>query len=302
MDKSPDNAITAIVVNYNAGAWLKKSVASLVDSSVPMAVYVVDNHSTDGSIETVGNAAWTDRITIIKNSKNRGFAAANNQVLGTVQSDYFVLVNPDCVIQQHSVERVIKAMEQDRSIGLASCLIRDPSGGVQKTCCRRFPTPWSGFVRTVGLNRLFPDRSVFKDFDFGGGSTPNGVQFVDAVSGAFMVAKGEAVRAVGILDEGYFLHCEDLDWCMRFWNSGYKVAFIPEVEVVHAKGGSSNSNKWTINWHLHRGMIHFYNKFYKEKYPLPLMWLVFAGVGLRFVLKSTNLLYVSVVSSFANKT
>jgi GT2 family glycosyltransferase len=129
----------------------------------------------------------------------------------------------------------------------------------------------------------------------------NGVEFVEAVSGAFMVAKGEAIRAVGVLDEDYFMHCEDLDWCMRFWNAGYKVAFVPGVEVIHAKGSSSGSKKWIVNWHLHRGMIRFYNKFYKEKYPLPLMWLVFVGVGLRFVLKSTNLLYVSLTSAFVNR-
>ncbi len=290
MSESADKVVTAIVVNYNAGGWLQKSVAALIDSSVCMAVYVVDNHSTDGSIDALRAGIGSGRLTIIENAENRGFAAANNQILKTESSDYFVLVNPDCVMQSDSVEKVINAMERDDDIGLASCTIRDTAGQVQKTCRRRFPTPWSGFVRSVGLARLFPRSAAFQDFDFGGASAAVGVQFVDAVSGAFMVAKGEAIGNVGALDEGYFLHCEDLDWCMRFWTSGYKVAFVPDVEVIHAKGASSGSRRWKVNWHMHRGMIRFYHKFYRDRYPRPLMWLVYAGIGVRFLVKSVCLL------------
>ncbi len=290
MDKPAENVITAIVVNYNAGAWLKKSVSCLIDSSVSMAIYVVDNHSSDGSVEALASVCGVDRIKIIENGENRGFAAANNQVLRTVRSDYFVLLNPDCLVERSGVERIIAVMEQDDSIGLASCLIRDPDGNIQKTCRRRFPTPWSGFVRSAGLTRLFPGRPAFRDFDYGGGSDLDAVRFVDAVSGAFMVVKGEAVRAVGVMDEGYFLHCEDLDWCMRFWRSGHKVAFVPDVEAVHAKGGSSDRKRWKVNWHLHRGMIRFYSKFYRDRYPRPIMWLVYAGIGVRFLVKTVVLL------------
>lgn len=294
--------ITAVIVNYNAGEWLEKSVTSLISSSVPMSVYVVDNHSTDGSIRKIRRISELRELHIIENEKNKGFAAANNQVLNTVASDYYVLINPDCKVQPDTVNKVVETMEQDERIGLASCLIRDPDGAIQKTCRRRFPTPWSGIVRVLGLHRVSRNTPVFADFDLGGQQMGHGVEYVEAVSGAFMVAKSKAIRTVGVLDEDYFMHCEDLDWCMRFWKSGYKVAFVPGVEVIHAKGGSSGSKTWTVNWHLHRGMIRFYSKFYKEKYPLPLMWLVFAGIGLRFVLKSTNLLYMSLTSSPVNKT
>jgi GT2 family glycosyltransferase len=267
-----------------------------------MSVYVVDNDSTDGSIEQLRQIEAYGKLEVIKNEENRGFAAANNQILNTVPSDYYVLINPDCKVQPDTVSKVLDAMEQDERIGLASCLIRDPDGTIQESCRRRFPTPWSGFVRILGLHHISRDNPMFANFDLGGQQMGNGIEFVEAISGAFMVARGEAIRAVGVLDEDYFMHCEDLDWCMRFWKSGYKVAFVPGVEVTHAKGGSSGSKKWLVNWHLHRGMIRFYSKFYKEKYPLPIMWLVFAGVGLRFVVKSTNLLYVSLTSAVANKT
>ncbi len=295
-------SVTAVIVNYNSGEWLEKSVTSLLDSSMPLTVYVVDNHSRDGSVQAVRRIDAPGQIHIIENKENRGFAAANNQVLSEVESDYYVLINPDCTARRETVEKVVEAMEHDPGIGLASCLIRDPDGAIQKTCRRKFPTPWSGLVRTLGLDRVTRNNPVFANFDLGGQAPGEGVEYVEAVSGAFMVARGAAMRDVGVLDEDYFMHCEDLDWCMRYWKSGYKVAFVPGVEVVHAKGGSSSSNKWRVNWHLHRGMIRFYRKFYREKYPLAVMWLVFAGVGFRFLLKSTNLLYTSVASTFAGKT
>ncbi len=293
--------ITAVIVNYNAGDWLEKSVLSLMRSTVPMSVYVVDNHSTDDSIEKIRQIEGHSTLKIIENDDNRGFAAANNQVLNTVPSDYYVLINPDCKVQPDTVNKVMDVMERDKCIGLASCLIRDPDGAIQETCRRKFPTPWSGLVRVLGLHRVSLNNPVFANFDLGGQKTHNGVEFVEAISGAFMIAQGDAVRAVGVLDEDYFMHCEDLDWCMRFWQSGFKVAFVPEVEVIHAKGGSSGSKKWIVNWHLHRGMMRFYNKFYKDKYSLLVMWLVFAGIGFRFILKSTTLLYISLTSAIVNR-
>jgi GT2 family glycosyltransferase len=134
--------VTAVIVNYNAGDWLKKSVTSLMSSSIPISVYVVDNHSTDDSIQQVRQLEDLGNLNIIENEENRGFAAANNQVLNTVASDHYVLINPDCKVQPDTVNKMLGAMEQDKRIGLASCLIRDPDGTIQKSCRRRVPTPW----------------------------------------------------------------------------------------------------------------------------------------------------------------
>jgi hypothetical protein len=105
---------------------------------------------------------------------------------------------------------------------------------------------------------------------------------VDAISGAFMLVRRRALATVGPLDEGYFLHCEDLDWCERFRRAGYVVLFVPDVTVVHHKGTSSRGRPMRVLWHMHRGMVRYYGKFLRDSYPRPLSWLVVAGVWLRF--------------------
>jgi GT2 family glycosyltransferase len=97
-----------------------------------------------------------------------------------------------------------------------------------------------------------------------------------------MFVRREALEKVGPLDEGYFLHCEDLDWCERFRRGGWKVLFVPDTTVVHDKGASSRGRPVRVLWHLHRGMVRYYRKFFRDEYPRPLFWLVLGAVWLRF--------------------
>ena len=100
--------------------------------------------------------------------------------------------------------------------------------------------------------------------------------------------RGSALKKVGYLDEGYFMHCEDLDWCKRFWQGGLKVAFVPDASVTHMKGVGGRSLR--VNWHLHQGMLRFYRKFYWNDYPKILFVFVYTGVALSFLAKSTLIL------------
>jgi len=277
--------VAAVIVNYNSGAYLSDCVRSLLRSATPMGIHVVDNASTDDSVEQL-TAAFGDKpnLSIIRNPDNVGFATANNQVLSKVLAEYFVLINPDCTVEPETISRLLAAMESDAGIGIASCLIRNSDGSVQKTCRRRFPTPLSGLGRVTGLSRVSPER--FRDFDYGDLENVDQLEDVEAISGAFFVVRAESVKKVGLLDEGYFMHCEDLDWCMRFWQSGFRVVFVPEGEVIHHKGVSARGREMRVDWHLHKGMLRFYQKFYAARYPRIVWWLVYAGIVTRFVLRS----------------
>jgi GT2 family glycosyltransferase len=112
---------------------------------------------------------------------------------------------------------------------------------------------------------------------------------VEAISGAFMLVRRSALETVGPWDSGYFLHCEDLDWCMRFKQAGYRILFVPDVVVSHAQGGCSQGRAVFVEWHKHKGMLRFYRKFYRESYPLALMALVYLAVWLRFAAKALAL-------------
>ena len=281
-----------IIVNYNAGAWLQRSVQSALDFS-DGAVTVVDNLSTDSSVEDAQNAIQNNRLAWQLNSKNVGFAAANNQVLRTFNSDYAVLMNPDCELNQDTVTHILAVMRADPSIGMASCRILNEDGTLQASCRRRFPTPWSAFVRIFALNKLLPNNPKFADFDYGDQISKEGsVEYVEAISGAFMVVKREALEQVGLLDEDYFMHCEDLDWCKRFELAGWNVAFVPKAELIHAKGVSSKSRPIKVLFTLHKGMNRFFDKFYKQQTSWPLRLFVKAGISLSFVTRALKSLFV----------
>ncbi len=275
-----------IIVNYNAGNWLKRSINSALKFSAG-AVSIVDNASTDSSVENVQAEIQDSRLQWHLNSDNLGFAAANNQVLKQVESEFAILMNPDCELNGNSIQPILDAMDGDLDIGLASGRICNEDGTMQATCRRNFPTPWSAFVRLLKLNKVFPNSSKFADFDssdvdWNDLSDSRDVESVEAISGAFMVARMSAVDQVGLLDEAYFMHCEDLDWCKRFELSGYKVAFVPGAKLVHAKGVSSRSRPIRVLYTLHKGMNRFYDKFYKNEYSLVIRLIVKLGIVASF--------------------
>ena len=154
---------------------------------------------------------------------------------------------------------------------------------------RALPTPWRSFVRAFGLFR-FADRwlNLFYNFNLHKQPLPDGPIEVEAISGACMLVKREVVVDVGRWDEGYILHCEDLDWCMRFRQKGWKILFVPDARIIHVQGASSQSIPVFVEWHKHKGMVRFHRKFFHHQYPGALMWLVTVGVWLRFGLVAAN--------------
>jgi len=284
-----------VIVNYNSGDWLQRSIRSALDFS-DGRVTVVDNLSNDDSVANTQAKISNGRLSWQLNDQNLGFAAANNQVLKGLDCDYAVLMNPDCELNSESIGTIIEVMEQDSKIGLASCRILNEDGSLQKTCRRRFPTPCSAFVRMAQLNRVFPNNPRFSDFDYGGSVNPAGpVEQVDAISGAFMVVRMNAVKHVGLLDEDYFMHCEDLDWCKRFEQNDWKVAFVPTAAVLHAKGVSSRSRPIGVLYTLHTGMNRFFDKFYSTEYSLPLRLAVKVGIALSFVARAAISMVTTVI-------
>lgn len=281
--------VTVAIVNYNAGDWLQRCVASVLGSTQVNRVVVVDNASVDGSADSIAATFHDDRLEVIHNSQNRGFAAANNQVLqrcldGEFNTDYVLLLNPDCELRESVFDTMLPKFKQNPEMGMAGCVIYNDDGSVQVTCRRNFPTPSTALIRMLQLHRL-PFLNV-SEFNLGAEPLPDTMQWVEAISGAFMLVKVAALKDVGLLDEAYFMHCEDLDWCMRFSQSGWRIGFVPDVSVVHAKGVSSQSRPIAVLWTLHRGMIRFFGKFYREKYSAPLRWLVVLGIYASFVARA----------------
>lgn len=272
--------ITIIIVNYNAGDLLRHCIDSLMKGTSETDIVVVDNASTDGSLERLEDLP---DLQVIRNSTNTGFAAACNQELSRVSTEYVLFLNPDCFCAPDAVGKLLKSLKSDDSVGMVGGLLVNPDGTEQGGGRRAVPTPWRSFVRAFGLSR-FADRwpKLFFDFHLHQQPLPKNPIEVEAISGACMMVKRTAIDDVGAWDEGYFLHCEDLDWCMRFRKKDWKILFVPDARITHALGACSRSRPFFVAWHKHLGMVRFYRKFFRHQYPGVLMWLVMFGVWLRF--------------------
>jgi hypothetical protein len=278
-----------VTVNHDAGEALLACVDSVLASTIPVEVRVVDNASRDGSLELVRRKHGSDpRVRILENDTNLGFARANNQALREAAGEYVLLLNPDCVVQPQALEAMRAVLEEDPGAGMAGCLLVGADGREQPGCRRRLPTPGRGLVRALGLreplNGLRKRLGVTGSADFvqTGERLPEKPAPVEAISGAFMLVRRRALAEVGLLDEGYFLHCEDLDWCARFGSAGWRILFVPGVTTYHEKGRCSRKRLLLVQWHMHRGMARFYRKHLAGSSPRLLTGLVLLGVWSRF--------------------
>ena len=277
--------VSVVTVNFNAGEELCACVRSVLASTVAVEVVVVDNGSTDGSLERLRHRLGGDpRTLLLEMHANLGFAAANNRALLETRGEFVLFLNPDCVIEPATIEGMRAVLQLHPEAGMAGCLVLNPDGSEQAGCRRLIPTPGLALGRALGLTRLFGRN---RDFVLTGTPLPAEPTEVEAISGAFMFVRRQALEAVGPLDEGYFLHCEDLDWCLRFRQAGQRVLFVPGVAIHHHQGRSSRDRPVRVLWHKHRGMVRFYRKFFRDAYPAPFMWAVFAGIGIRFVALAT---------------
>lgn len=276
-----------IIVNYNTGPLLADCVRSLA-FQLCETIIVVDNASVDGSLDRLDQSLG-DRLKIIRNSQNLGFAAACNAgIHASSSTGHLLFLNPDCLLNEDALQRMREVLAESDDIGMVGGFLLNPDGSEQRGGRRLFPSPARAFVNAFGLSRLsriFP--KMFSDHLLNKHPIPKEPAEIEAISGACMLVKREAIDDVGLWDEGYFLHCEDLDWCMRFRQKGWKIMFVPDAKVVHYKGTCSKSRPIFVEWHKHKGMVRFYRKFFRHRYPGVLMWLVVVGVWLRFSIIAT---------------
>jgi len=280
---APLQPVSVVIVNYNAGALLLDCVRTALSQAEQ--VIVIDNDSSDSSMNDLARQfAQEGRLVMHLAGKNLGFAAGCNIGIGLAGKASILFLNPDCILGPGSLKRLLEVLESDSSIGMVGGLLTNPDGSEQGGGRRSVPTPWRSFVRAFGLTRLssrWP--RLFHDFDLHEQPLPDSPIEVEAISGALILTSRTAIDDVGPWDEAYFLHCEDLDWCMRFRQRGWKILFVPDAPVTHQRGHCSQHRPIFVAWHKHRGMMRFYRKFFRHQYPGVLMWLVALGVWLRFL-------------------
>jgi GT2 family glycosyltransferase len=282
--------ISVLIVNFNSGPWLVRCVDSVLANDLPLEILVGDNGSRDDSMAQL-NARHSDqtRCRVFCYGENLGFATASNRLLAQSSGEFVLLLNPDCVIEADTLAAMIAVFRQHPGTGMAGCLIRNPDGSEQRGCRRRIPTLESSFYRS--LPAWLPRRAgCAGNFDLTGSPLPSDACDVEAISGAFMLVSRQALQRVGAMDEGYFLHCEDLDWCLRFSHAGLRILFVPQVEIMHKQGVCSAARPLRVEWHKHRGMQRFFHKFYHAGQRPLLYGLASLAIWAHFALGGVKLL------------
>ncbi len=276
----PSQDLFIIIVNYNTGAYLRECLRSICSSRRvgDIRVCVVDNGSRDDSVAVVRREFPT--VELIVNETNRGYAHANNLGLRSCRSPYALLLNPDTVLPPNALADMMAFMESDPNIGVAGPKLVLDDGSLDLACRRSFPTITNSFYKIFGLSQLFPHSPRLARYNLTY-LDPDVVTEVDSVVGAFMMVRGGILEQVGLLDEEFFLYGEDLDWAFRIKAAGWKVYYYPKVQVIHHKGAASHRDRTRVRYEFYRSMYLFYRKHYAESTPLPLHWMVIAGIAVR---------------------
>jgi N-acetylglucosaminyl-diphospho-decaprenol L-rhamnosyltransferase len=270
--------LEVVVVSHGAEALLRRCLRSLADhpASEGMRVTVVDSGSPDSTPDMVEREFPAVRLL---RRENIGFSAANNLVLGATEAEAVLLLNPDTEVYAGTLDAAMARLRSEERIGMVGVKLVTESGELDHACKRSFPTPLSALAHFTGIGRSGDAASALSQYRATelGDDEPGEV---DAVNGAFMLCRTEAVREVGLLDEGYWLYMEDLDWCHRFWDAGWKVFYEPAGVALHVKGGSSGARR-ALRQEIafHRGMGRFYRRFDAPEHNPLLNAAVYAGIG-----------------------
>lgn len=230
--------LSVIIVNYNVKEYLQNLLYSLDKAAVgiPYEVIIVDNASDDGSVELIKEKFPS--VKLIVNEKNLGFGKANNIGLALSKGEFILLINPDTIIQEDTLIKMLSFFELNNQIGLAGCKILNPDGTLQLACRRSFPGPWTSFCKVTGLSNLFPDSRFFARYNLTY-LDENKSYEVDAISGSFMMMRRNVYEKVGGFDEQFFMYGEDLDLCFRVQKAGYKNFYVHDTQIIHYKGEST---------------------------------------------------------------
>ncbi len=261
-----------VIVAFNSGAYLKRSVEACLAASDVEIVWVCDNASSDQSLEALPK---NDRICVLPMGGNLGFGAACNAGWQQSSADIIAFVNPDCEPTLDQLAQLRQHLDQPGA-GIISAQLVNSDGSLQVPSLRRDPTPWRILAHFSGLNRLFPQLAINM-----APANSSGVRSVDACSGALMLMRKSLLEQLEGFDEGYFLHCEDLDICRRARALGKRVLVDTRVEVLHAKGTSSAAVPKLVQRAKLLGMQRYFEKFDAAKLVFPIRLLFRAVIWLR---------------------
>jgi len=284
--------LSVLIVNFNTKELLQRCLESINNSekeSYQFEVIVVDNASSDQSAEMIKKKF--PNVNLISSKKNLGFAAGNNLGIKMAVGEYVLLLNPDTEIEINTFKIMIDYLKSNPKVGAATCRVELKNGKLDDACHRGFPTPWNAFCHFSGISQLFPNSCFLNGYHLGYQNLDK-IHEIDSCAGAFLLVRKEIGDSINWLDEDYFWYGEDLDFCYRVKQKGWKIMYVPIIKILHWKGASSGirqESKNISNASLEtrkkavmastQAMRLFYQKHYLKKYPSIITGFVLFGIN-----------------------
>jgi N-acetylglucosaminyl-diphospho-decaprenol L-rhamnosyltransferase len=248
-------SVTAVVVNWNVRDYLRRCLQSLrAAGRTALEVWVVDNGSGDGSVTMVRQEF--PEVHLLVNGGNPGFAAANNQAIRASDGRYVLLLNPDAELGAGALATLCAYLDEHPTVAVVGPQLRHSDGSVQPSR-RRAPRLATGFVESTQVQQRLP-RSWLTDHYYVNDRSDHDEQAVDWLMGACLLVRRSAIEAVGLLDEGFHMYSEELEWCLRFRRAGWDVVYLPSARVVHHSGRSSGQDVFQRHLHHHQSKYRLY--------------------------------------------
>jgi O-antigen biosynthesis protein len=256
--------LSVIIVNYNVRAYLEQCLRTVFTAleGIQGEVFVVDNLSTDGSVEMVREKF--PGVRLMANRENVGFSRANNQAIRISQGQYVLLLNPDTVVGEDVFHKVIAFMDGKPSVGGLGVKMIDGTGRFLPESKRGLPTPRVAFFKIIGLTRLFPRSRIFGRYHLGH-LPENDTAPIEILSGACMFLRKKTLDEVGLLDENFFMYGEDIDLSYRITLAGYENWYFPDARIIHYKGESTKKSSVNYVFVFYNAMAIFARKHFAQR-------------------------------------
>lgn len=274
--------LSIVIVHYNTLELTRACLLSIRQDAAGLDpdVWVVDNGSSDGSGAAL--AAEFPEVHVMSAGGRLGFAAANNLAARRATGKYLLFLNSDTELRNHVLQQLVEFMDHTPDCAVSGCRLLRKDGSLDKACRRSFPTPLVALYKVLGLNALFPRSRHFSRYDLSF-LPETGRYRIDCGVGAFMFCRRAVVEELGFFDEDYFFYGEDIDLCYKVHRRGHSIWYLGDIDILHHKRGTSlKSGAWVMH-HFHASMLIFYRKHYRQRYPWFVNVLVYAGVGLRYL-------------------
>ncbi len=248
--------LSIIIVNWNVKDMLQQCLTSVFQHPVAgdFEVWVVDNASTDNSLDMLKQKF--PQVRLIQNEINVGFATANNQALEKSTGQYALLLNPDTEVRPGALDSLVTFLDAHPQAGASGAMLLNPDGTHQADCFP-FPTLMREFWRLLHLDMLIPT-GIYNQSQW----DRKQPRQVDVIQGTALALRRNALETVGVLDTDYFMYTEEVDLCFRLQQAGWQLYWVPQAQVIHYGGQSTQQIAATMFLHLYRSKVLFFRKHY----------------------------------------